>query len=313
MARAQGARSQLAIVFESTYGTAPASGFRKVPFVSSNLDAQQALQESELLGMGRDPLAPVLDAIDVDGDISIPVDAVNFGLWLKATFGSPTTTGSVGAYVHTFASDGWTLPSLAIETGLPEVPSFSMVTGARVNELSWDIGRKGLLAAKVALMAQGETTAGSSAAGTLTELALQRFTHFHGAITRDGAALGNLVGGSIKYSNNLDRIETVRSDGKIDGVDPGQTALSGQCVMRFADRTLLDQAIAGGTCALAMTYSIPSGPSLTFTAHAVTFSRPRREISGPGGVQVTFDWMASRAASPARMCTVVLSNAQATY
>ena len=313
MARAHGARSQMAIAFEATYGTAPASGYRKVPFASSNLDGQQALLESELVGLGRDAPAPQQDAIDVDGDVSIPIDALNFGLWLKGTFGSPTTTGSAGAFVHTFASGNWVLPSLAIETGFPEVPSFSMVTGACVSELGWDIARKGLLTAKASLMAQGEVTAAASAAGTTTELALQRFTHFNGSVSRNGAALGNLVSGSIKYSNGLDRAETVRNDGKIDGIDPGRATLSGQCTLRFADRTLYDQAVAGTPCELAFSYAIPSGPSLVFTAHAVYFNRPRREISGPQGISVTFDWIGAKAASPARMCTAVLSNSQASY
>ena len=37
MARAQGARAQMALGFESSYGTAPAAGeFWRMPFVSAN-------------------------------------------------------------------------------------------------------------------------------------------------------------------------------------------------------------------------------------------------------------------------------------
>ena len=57
MARAQGARSQLAAAFEITYGTAPASGFMQMPFASASLGAEQPLLASELLGYGRDPLS----------------------------------------------------------------------------------------------------------------------------------------------------------------------------------------------------------------------------------------------------------------
>jgi hypothetical protein len=38
MARAHGARAQMALAFERTYGTAPAAGWRQVPFVSTPLD-----------------------------------------------------------------------------------------------------------------------------------------------------------------------------------------------------------------------------------------------------------------------------------
>ena len=60
MARAQGARSQLAAAFETTYGTAPASGFMQMPFASASLGAEQPLLASELLGYGRDPLCAPL-------------------------------------------------------------------------------------------------------------------------------------------------------------------------------------------------------------------------------------------------------------
>jgi len=50
MARAQGARAQMALAFETTYGTPPASGFTKMPFASTSLGAEQPLLNSELLG-----------------------------------------------------------------------------------------------------------------------------------------------------------------------------------------------------------------------------------------------------------------------
>lgn len=50
MARAQGARAQMALAFETTYGTPPVSGYTKMPFASTTLGAEQPLQTSELLG-----------------------------------------------------------------------------------------------------------------------------------------------------------------------------------------------------------------------------------------------------------------------
>ena len=35
MARAHGARAQMALAFETVYGTSPASGYRTVPFAST--------------------------------------------------------------------------------------------------------------------------------------------------------------------------------------------------------------------------------------------------------------------------------------
>ena len=77
MARAHGARAQMALAFETVYGTAPASGYRTVPFASTTLGAEQPLLASELLGQGRDPLAPIKDAVTADGDVVVPIDVEN--------------------------------------------------------------------------------------------------------------------------------------------------------------------------------------------------------------------------------------------
>lgn len=313
MARAQGARSQLAVAFETVYGTPPASGYTRMPFAASTLSAEQPLLSSELLGYGRDPLAPIKDAITSDGDLTIPIDAEAFGFWLKAAFGEPDTVEDDGVFTHTFQSGNWTLPSMAIETGMPEVPRFAMYSGVMVNQLSWTMQRSGLLTASAQLVAQGESVAASSQAGTPADLDLRRFGHFNGSIERDGVALGNVISAQITYANNLDRIETIRNDGMIDGADPTIAALTGQIEVRFADMVLMNQAIAGGPCELEFAYTLASGESLTFTAHAVYLPRPRVEISGPQGVQATFDWQAALDPITGRMATVTLVNSIEEY
>lgn len=312
MARAQGARAQMALAFETVYGTPPPSGFTKMPFASTTLGAEQPLLASELLGYGRDPLAPVKDAVTADGDVVVPIDAEAFGIWLKAAFGAPVTTGT-GPYTHEFRSGSWALPSMSIETGMPEVPRYAMYSGCMLDQLSWQMNRSGLLTATARLIAQGETVAAATAAGSPDDLALQRFGHFNGAVSRDGVNLGNVVSAEITYANTLDRVETIRADGKIDGADPSIAALTGRIEVRFADQMLVAQALTGDPCELTFAWSLPSGESLTFTAHAVYLPRPRIEIPGPQGIQATFDWQAAKATSPARMCTAVLVNTVATY
>lgn len=312
MARDQGARSQLAMAFENTYGDTPATGFIRMPFASLTLGAAQPLLNSELLGYGRDPLAPIQDVVTVDGDVVVPVDLRAFGHWLRATFGDPATTGA-GPYTHEFTTGNWTLPSLSIEKGLPNVPSYAMYSGCRVDRLSWRMQRGGLLTATLALIAQGETLAAASAAGAPEQIALTRFGHFNGSITRDGADLGNVISAEIAYANNLDRIETIRPDGRIDGADPTMATLTGSIEVRFADTTLLTQAIDGVPCALDFAYGLGPGQALSLTVHEVYLPRPKIEIPGPQGIQATFDWQAALNAAAGRMATLTLVNDVETY
>ena len=314
MARAHGARAQMALAFDTTYGMPPASGYTRMPFASTTLGAEQPLLNSELLGYGRDPLAPIKDALTADGDVVVPIDANAFGFWLKGAFGAPTTTGTApGPFTHEFRSGGWVLPSMAIEVAMPEVPRFAMYAGCVVDQLSFQMQRAGLLTATARLVAQGEALAATTAAGTPAALDLLRFGHFNGTVTRNGAALGNLVTAEVTYANNLDRIETIRADGRIDGADPGMAALTGRMEVRFADQVLANQAIAGDPCEIELGWSLPSGESLTFTIHAVYLPRPRVEVPGPQGIQASFDWQAAVDPVLGQMCTVTLVNERETY
>ncbi len=313
MARAQGARAQMALAFESVYGTPVVAGdFWRMPFASSNLGSEQPLLSSELLGYGRDPLAPVLDAITADGDVVVPIDARFFGVWLKAAFGSPVTTGA-GPYVHTYQSGSWTLPSMSIEVGNPEVPSYRMCTGCVLNTLSWTMSRSGLITATAALVAQGETLGATSLAGTLNDMAMTRFGAFNGAVKRNGSLLANITSAEVSYTNNLDRIETIRSDGMIDGADPSVAACTGNMNVRFADTALLTQATTGAACELEFSYTLGAGVSFTFTVHEVFLPKPRLPLEGPGGVQASFAWQAARDPSLGRMVTAVLTNDVTSY
>jgi hypothetical protein len=308
MARAQGARAQLALAFESVYGTPPTPpAFWRIPFASSTLGSERPLLASELLGYGRDPLPPVPDVETGDGDIVVPIDLRAWGIWLRAAFGSPTTTGA-GPYSHEFRSGGWSIPSMSIEAGNPEVPSYRMASGCVVNAISWEMRRSGLLTATVGLIAQGEAAAASSAAGTLTDIEVLRFGHFNGAIARNGSPLGNIVAAQVTYSNNLDRIETIRNDGKIEGADPTIAALTGRIDVRFADQTLLDQAIDGDAAELKFSFTRGVGESFELVAHAVYLPKPRLPIQGPAGVQATFEWQAALDPVEGRMCTATLVN-----
>ncbi|MFN4129290.1 MAG: phage tail tube protein [Paracoccaceae bacterium] len=130
MARAQGARSQLALAYETVYGAPPMSRFQLMPFARATLGSEQPLLESELLGYERDPLALIKDAVTADGKVVIPIDAEAFGHWLKAAFGQLVTTGTTHK-THTFQSGNWTLPSMSIKTAMHRGAALWDVFGLR--------------------------------------------------------------------------------------------------------------------------------------------------------------------------------------
>jgi hypothetical protein len=306
MSRAYGANAQLLGSFEAVYGTPPANGFIKFPFVSSQLGSEQGLIASDLLGTGRDPAQPMRDVINVEGDVVVPVDLRNFGHWLKALFGVPTSSGA-GPYVHTYHSGVMSLPSLSLEIGMPEAAAFFMNMGVRLNSMQLTFARSGGANATLNCIAQGESRAAASAGGTPTEEQITRFNQFQGSVKKDGTQLGNVTGAQLTYTNNLEKIETIRSDGKIDGADPTIAALTGTIDVRFADTTLIDAATNNTPVVLEFGYVIDANRSLLFTAHQVYLPKPKLAITGPGGVQASFNWQAAKP-DAGQMLTVTLTN-----
>jgi len=413
MARSYGANASLLLKRETAYGTEASGDYVRMPFNRCSLGSEQGLIDDPVLGQGRDPLAPLRDVINDEGDIVVPVDPRYLGFWLTGLFGDPASspaaaTGHIefetnpsdldtitlggavwtfvsgiasgnetqiqatatrtidqlvtdlnasvdaniddatysrptgtqrllvthdtagaagnaftlaasaavvsgptltgGGYSHVFVSGADVLPSYSIEVGMPQVPAFFMHAGVKLDSIALEFQRSGAAAATISAVAQGETRYGASQGGTPTSLAFSRISQFQGSITRGGAPVGNLTGGSLTYSNNLEKIETIRSDGLIDGADPTVAALTGRIDVRFADTGLIDDAASGTPVDLEFGYTLDAGSKVLFTAHEVYLPKPKLAVDGPGGVQASFDYQGAKNDAAGRMLTATLIN-----
>ncbi len=243
MPRAIGANCRLLTIPEVTYGTAPGSNWRRMPFLSCDLGAEQPLLDADVIGVGsnRDPAAPFLDIVTVQGQAVVPVDLVNIGHWLRLLLGPPTTTGTDPNFIHTYGSGAAALPSNSIEIGYPDVPSYDVCTGVRADTLEIDFSPSGPATASFGLMGQGSVRSGTSSGGTPTTAAYTAFHKAQGAISRGGSPLGQVTGARMTYANGMEMVRTIRADRKVEGVDPGIARATGQVTVRFADTTLLTQ------------------------------------------------------------------------
>lgn len=316
MGRALGANAKAVAVFETTPGTVPGSGaaWGKIPFVSHSLGEERGLLPSDLLGQGREMLDPVSDVANNDGDFVVPVDVRNFGKWLKLFMGAPATTGAAGAFTHVFTSGGAALPSMSIEIGAPEVPAFSVHRGVRGNQMRIPMQRSGLLNATLSMIAIGETDPAAATVGAAspTEMAVLRFPQAVGYVKKDGVALGSVVSAGLTFSNDLEKIETIQPDGRIEDSDPGQAMMSGDIVVRFKDTLLLAAASTSPPTPVALEFGWVLGAySLIFSLPRVFLPRPKRPITGPKGIQATYNWQGSGALG--YVLTATLSNDVTSY
>lgn len=299
---------------ETVYGTAPAN-FKKLAFVPTHgLSKQQNLLPSDVLGEGRDPTDPLLGAINVTGPVAVPLCLNQSGFWLKHIFGLPTTSGTTPDYEHVFKSGALTLPSLSAHVWSPNLGRGRTAKGVRVNDFSLEMGREVLPALRMNLIGQDEANTVAIADSTPDEtLALARFHPFKGQIKKDGAALADIVSATMTYRNNLDIVAPIRADGLIADALPAQAAFEASLRARVKDGSLLDIAGTDTTIELEFGYVNSATASLLFTAHRVWLPKPTQEISGPGGIEVTFNNLGAKDSTAGNMLTATLKNAVASY
>jgi hypothetical protein len=226
-------------------------------------------------------------------------------------------TLSGGGYTHTFVSGAATLPSFAAELGHSSIPAYFVHTGCMLNSMALNFQRSGSANATLNIIAQGETRFTASQGGVPTSRVYKPFSQFNGTIKRNNVALANVTGAQFTYSNGMQTVPTIRNDGLIDGVDPTIINITGSIDARFADTTLVDDAINNNAIELELAYKLAgldgNNFSLTWTFHEVYLPRPRIPISGPGGVQTSFNWQGVYDDAMTKSCTVVLKNDIATY
>ncbi|MEO5376060.1 MAG: phage tail tube protein [Alphaproteobacteria bacterium] len=308
--RAYGADARLIAAVEATYGTAPAGGaYRSLDFKQTDLSSEQKLGEDPLLGRGRNAQDPYRGLISDEGSVEIPLDVRGIGFWLYALLGPAVTTGT-GPYTHVWASGADTLPSLTVEIGHPrlQTPTFFRHTGTMVESLDFDLGREGAANATLKLVAQGEEPFGVTIDATPEPFVLKRFSQARGYIKRGATALAGVTGGKLSFSNNLERVRTIRDDGKIDGADPTIASVKGSLTSRFDGATLLAEAASGDPISLEYGFTTGSGQSLSFLMPRVFLPKPKYRIAGPGGVEASFDWQAAHDETSGTMMTVTLIN-----
>ena len=225
----------------------------------------------------------------------------------------PGATLANGANTHTFTSGAVNLPSMSAEVGFPEVPSYGMNFGIRGDSLKISMTRKGLLNVTLSCVAQGETVGTTTGAATapVSALPVQRFAQAMGQIQQGGVPLASIVSADFTYNNNLDKVEVIRPDSRIEDADPGMVGMSGNITGRFRDMNLVNQAQNRTPCVLSFGWSFSAGASLLITVNRVFLPKAKRPVTGPGAIQATYPWQASGGGG--NSVTMALTNDVAGY
>lgn len=311
MGRAYGSDARILGMREAVPGTAATGNYLQVPFKTCDLGSEQPLVDDPVIGFGRDPIAPFQDVISDKGTITVPMDLRTIGWWLTLAMGPPATTGVADPYEHVWTSGGdrASLPLATLEVQHPAIPAYYQHIGVAVGGLSWSWSRSGGAECSVELIARKETKLGSTGGGTPTSLLYRPISQFKGSIKKDGTLLANITAGSLKYSNELDEVQTIRDDAGIEAADATLAKTTGGLTARFADTALIDLASAGTPVDLEYAYTLSASRGITWRVQNVYLPKPKTSIRGPGGIEAQYNWQAAQdPATSTPALTITLTN-----
>lgn len=312
---AQGSAFKLYMKAETTEGTAATGNYDQAPCFDLSLGSTQEFGNDQLLSVAgnRDAGDPFYGRLSVAGSVRVPIDTVHFGRWLEGLFGTVSPTGTNPNFTRVYKSGGTALRPYTIEKAFPDITRFESMVGVLVGSMDLNITDTGPADATFGLLARNEVAAGSSIAGTPVITSFARFQRPTGAIARGGTALAAVVGGNIRFSNALAPVNTVRSDLQIEGVDLGQTDVSGNISIRFQNHALLSDAIAGTAFNMTYTLTIDANRSIEFRVPRTLLGRRGTQIPGPGGITVSYPFVG--AFDPTQQCSFMVTyrNGVATY
>jgi hypothetical protein len=105
----------------------------------------------------------------------------------------------------------------------------------------------------------------------------------------------------------------IREDGRIEAADPTFASAQGTLTVRFDGSTLVAEAANGDPVSLEYGFSFPGGQALRFELPRVFLPKPKYSVSGPGGVEASFDWRAAFDENEGTMLRAHLLNDVPTY
>ncbi|HYN37638.1 MAG TPA: phage tail tube protein [Rhodospirillales bacterium] len=291
--------------------------------IGANIDATLTALASDLNGSADAQISKCTYTADTTDDrLDIQFDTAgtagnSFTVAASAnsngTVSAATLTG--GGYRHEWLSGSDDIPSFTFEIGHPQLiaPVFFRHLGTVMESLAFEMGREGPANGTVQLVAQGEEKLTATIDATPDTFTLKRFSQGRGFIQRGGAPLAGVTGGSLTFSNNLERVRVIRDDGKIEAAEPTIATCTGAMTLRFDGATLVAEATNGDPVSVQYGFSTAEGWSLTFELFRVFLPKPKYAVSGPGGVEASFDWRAAYDESSGTMMRARLLNDVASY
>ena len=298
MTIATGSRHNLSYVVESTFGTTPSSpGFTPIRHTGTTLGLSKDAVESEELREDRQVAHFRHGNKSVTGDINFELSYGGLDELLEATL--------CGSWATNVLKAGVTRRSYTVERHHTDIGKFLRSTGCQFNTMSLSVAPNSMVTGSFGIIGAGFTSS-ASALGSATysaETTTAPFDSFSGSITEGGSAIAIITALELNIDNGMEALYVV---GSADTLLPsiGKSSVTGSVTAYFEDTTLIDKFINETTSSIQFTLTDAVGNDYIVLLPKVKYNSGNPEVSGPGAITVTLDFIALYNASDASQIKV---------
>lgn len=289
MSFAQGSRSQLSYIVESSFGTTPGTPqMRLIPFTTHSLDlTKQRVQGSDIQA-DRMPRVDRHGNRNAGGDIVVDFRATDYDDFLESAFFN--TLGTSGAATLKI---GTTPQYLTIEDGALDVAEYRQFTGMAVSQMSMSIAPNQMVRCTFSMVGKDLTHTQTSLDGTPTAISgNEPFDSFNGTLTEGGGAIAYVTGLNFTLTNSLAPTFVIGSQ-VTPQLEYGMAVVEGTVTVYYQDDTLIDKFLDETESSLAVEINdTTSAGSYTFTFPRIKYNGASVPLNDPQSRIVTLPFVA---------------------
>jgi len=288
MAFAQGSRSSLAYIAESTFGTTPASPtFTYLPFNTHSLDLTKDRVEGNEIQSDRMPRVDRHGNKSAGGSVEVDLRKGDFDEFFES------------AFLNTFSTDtlkvGTTPKYFTMEDAAEDISQYRLFTGMSVSTMNVSIAPNQMVTATFDMVGKTMTQNSStgSAGGTPTASSTNApFDSYSGTISDGGSGISIVTSIDFSMTNSFAPTFVIGSD-SAQQLEFGRAVVEGTMTVYYEDETLINKFLNETESAIEVSVDDPTGASTyTFTFPRVKYNGASVPVQNPQSRLVTLPFVA---------------------
>ena len=294
MAFAQGSRTRLSYIAESTFGTTPAGNFQEIPYSTHSLNLTKERVQGNDITSDRIPRVDRHGNKTASGDIVVDLRAGNFDAFLEALLFSTWDASPVASPDQ--LKVGTTLKSFSIEDYMEDIDQARLFTGMVPSQAQFSIQPNQMITTTFSFMGK-DGTIGATQKTTDAATVNDPFDAYSGDIQiadHNGtlAALSSVTAVDFTINNNLNPTFIVGTD-TTPQMEYGMCTVEGSLTAYIEDATLFNRFINETESEFEVSVNDPSGSNeYKFYFPKVKFNTATADLQNPQSRLIQLDFVA---------------------